>query len=398
MRLVARCTSYSASESLLVCSAERATKPLAPPLVFGHSSHCALEGIVRSAACCASRSASEVLSAELSRSTSRPATDDRREPRRRPDPAPWLGRGTCRGCESHVCSSRGRHPACRERPQAMRCAVEVGARECGYRGRRSHHRRRYFRSARVGGDLFGLPFAAEINMVVDRETLASGRDYTALIKGKCDPTSTNSLGDTPLCCALRKGAPPVVIQGLFGVRASANISDHDGVTPLLTASRNEDLDLDIVPMLLRADASPNANDRFGETPLMEAAGLGNVNLCQTLLDARASISTQSNEFKLTAMDFAEDAAVSELFHRVLAASVTTDLPTSAQATSTEPKLFSTIAGSCRNSVVGVVPDVAVRPSRSSALSSEGTRQFEWVNPFGQARSLRKERCAEEQVP
>jgi len=52
---------------------------------------------------------------------------------------------------------------------------------------------------------------------------------------------------------------------------------------------------------LRADADPDANDSLGETALMEAAGMGVVNMCQMLLDARASI-TQRNEFELTAPD------------------------------------------------------------------------------------------------
>ena len=147
-------------------------------------------------------------------------------------------------------------------------------------------------------------------------------------------------------------------------------------------------DLNRARLLLRADASPNASDSFGETALMEAAGLGNINMCQVLLDARASI-TQNNEFNLTAMDFAEDPAVSELFNKFLSASLATDLPTAARSTSARPSLLATVVGSNRNSTVGVVRDVAVGPSRSSVSSNQDVRQFEWLVPIEQARSLRK---------
>jgi len=139
---------------------------------------------------------------------------------------------------------------------------------------------------------------------------------------------------------------------------------------------------------LRADADPDANDSLGETALMEAAGMGVVNMCQMLLDARASI-TQRNEFELTATDFAEDPTVSELLHKVLSASLTTDPPTSVKGTSPRPKLSTTIASSGRNSAIDVVPNEAVRPGRSSPSLSEGARTFEWVVAFEQARSKRK---------
>ena len=108
--------------------------------------------------------------------------------------------------------------------------------------------------------------------------------------------------------AMRNGATRAAIGELLRMRASANASDKDGETPLLVAVRPSDNAT--VQLLCWAGVAPNISDLFGETALMEAAGIGNTDLCQILLDMHADI-MQANEFKLTALDFAEDADVSD---------------------------------------------------------------------------------------
>jgi hypothetical protein len=136
-----------------------------------------------------------------------------------------------------------------------------------------------------------------------------------LVQKKWDPTRTNTLGETPLCFAVRQAAAPAIVEALLDVRSNPNMADKEGQPPLLVAVRS--VEVSLTRVLLQGRATPDAGDSFGETALMEAAGMGDTELCRMLLQARADIN-RANQFKLTAMHFAEDLAVSELFRQSIA--------------------------------------------------------------------------------
>jgi hypothetical protein len=79
----------------------------------------------------------------------------------------------------------------------------------------------------------------------------------------------------------------------------------------MTAVRASDHAL--VAVLLQWRASPNVGDAMGETPLMDAVGNGNHLLCQMLLAFRADVN-RKNMLELKASDMIEDDSIWELFH------------------------------------------------------------------------------------
>eukprot|EP00812_Abedinium_dasypus_P005934 NODE_1746_length_1070_cov_309.187192.p1 GENE.NODE_1746_length_1070_cov_309.187192~~NODE_1746_length_1070_cov_309.187192.p1 ORF type:complete len:277 (+),score=73.43 NODE_1746_length_1070_cov_309.187192:71-832(+) len=96
-----------------------------------------------------------------------------------------------------------------------------------------------------------------------------------------------------LChCPTPGGGTADAVAWLIAARASVNVANALGETPLAlaarcTASGGWPRGEDAVAALLAARADPNAGDRGGNTPLMEAYTAGHLGLCARLLAAGA---------------------------------------------------------------------------------------------------------------
>ncbi|KAK3236501.1 hypothetical protein CYMTET_53365 [Cymbomonas tetramitiformis] len=102
---------------------------------------------------------------------------------------------------------------------------------------------------------------------------------------KCE--GRNSLGDTPLHCAVQKGRTETV-QLLLQRHVDVNVTGYNKSTPLHDAVTFE-VGIKIVRLLLASGADCNAKDMLQRTPLHYAAKYEYVEVAVLLIRAGASL-------------------------------------------------------------------------------------------------------------
>ena len=80
---------------------------------------------------------------------------------------------------------------------------------------------------------------------------------------------------------------------------NANACDPQGLSPLMTACKEGNID--IVNSLLHANAYVNFNDRNGDTSLIHAAKSGFVRIVESLIKAHADVDHQGNVSDLNSL-------------------------------------------------------------------------------------------------
>ncbi len=127
----------------------------------------------------------------------------------------------------------------------------------------------------------------------------------------------NRWGRTPLLCAIAnfstgysasRSAPLSAAEKIKsvellleqGAQASINVADKAGVTPLLEAARQKNIELEVIRFLVENGAKPSINApeiKDGRTPLWYDATVGSIELVKLLLDNGAKESLNQADSK-----------------------------------------------------------------------------------------------------
>ncbi|CAH0044263.1 unnamed protein product [Clonostachys solani] len=120
---------------------------------------------------------------------------------------------------------------------------------------------------------------------------AAARDHHRMVELLCKAGAEVNITDDGvraalLLTAINEGYSDL-LQQLIKAGAEVNVRDRDGLTPLLYAAQNRDLD--ITQQLIKAGAEVNVRDRDGLTPLLYAAQNGDSNILEQLIKAGAKV-------------------------------------------------------------------------------------------------------------
>ena len=149
-----------------------------------------------------------------------------------------------------------------------------------------------------------------VTILMAASTMGQAEVVKLLLEWEADVDAKANRGETALVLASFAGWPQVV-KLLLEADADVNIKTHKGTTPLMGASVKADLrtlaasvtdkstmgqlmtsradHVEVVKLLLNAEADINAQDNDGATALMLAASAGHIDIVKLLLEAKADV-------------------------------------------------------------------------------------------------------------
>ncbi len=139
-----------------------------------------------------------------------------------------------------------------------------------------------------------MEFSADLYNASNSGNIAKVTEILKYASNIVDGRDSSYSGATALFAASQSGRVDVV-KLLLAANANVNLPDNEGKTPLYAAS--ERMHLPVVKLLISANANVNLSTNDGKTPLSVAATKGNLDITSALIAAGANVNVIDTDGK-----------------------------------------------------------------------------------------------------